>query len=287
MLVRAMCDSHPLLTVPPETDFPLALAPVERTPAFDPRRFVDAVYADDGFGRWRLPRAAVELSFTARPPASHADAVRRVYTLWAEHQGKRRYADRNPDNVLRLGALTALFPEARIVHVVRDGRDVAASWLELGWADTIERAALHWRHRVRQGRQALRLVGERRYHELRYEDLVRDPEATLRRLCAVIEVPFDHAMLEHRRAAAAAARRELRPHHHRSVTQPLRPALRDWRRDLPPAAVARFELAAGDLLSDLGYELADRRPGVGTRLAVGRRRLSWTVKRSQRVLPPA
>jgi len=286
MLVRAMCESHPLLTVPPETDFPLVLAPVERTPAFDPRRFVDALHADAGFGRWRLPRAAVELSFTARPPANHADAVRRVYTLWAEHQGKRRYVDRNPDNVLRLGALTALFPESRVVHVVRDGRDVAASWLELGWADSMEQAALHWRHRVRQGRQALRLVGERRYHELRYEDLVRDPEATLRRLCTVIEVPFDPAMLDHRRAASVAVRREARPHQHRAVTQPLQPKLRDWRRDIPGAAVARFELAAGDLLTELDYDLADAKPGVATRLSVNRRRLSWTVKRSQRRLTP-
>jgi sulfotransferase family protein len=286
MLVRAMCDSHPLLTVPPETDFPLALAPVERTPAFDDRRFVDALYADTGFQRWRLPRAAVELSFTARPPANHADAVRRVYGLWAEHRGKRRFVDRNPDNVLHLGAITALFPEARVVHVIRDGRDVAASWLELGWADSIERAALHWRYRVHHGRLAQRLVGERRYHELRYEHLVRDPEATLRKLCAAIEVPFDPAMLDHRRAAAVAVRSEHRPHHHRSATQPLRPGLRDWRRDLPAAAVARFELAAADMLTDLGYELAASKPGVGTRLAVGRRRLSWQIKRGQRRVAP-
>lgn len=277
-LVQAMCDSHPLMAVPPECGFVLALAPDGRVP-FDPRRFLDGLYGDEGFQRWKLPRAAVELSFTAEPPTTHADAVRRVYGLWAERQGKRRYADKNPEHVLRMAALDALFPEARIVHVIRDGRDVAASCLELGWASTIEQAALHWRRYVQRGRQAGRLLPSIRYHELRYEDLVTEPEATVRKLCDAIELPFDRRMLDHRRSAAAQTGRTGTPHHNRFLNRRLMPGLRDWRRDLPAEAVTRFELLAGPLLAELGYELSGKSPSRGVRLQVRARQLRWHTRR--------
>jgi hypothetical protein len=277
-LVQAVFDSHPLMAVPPECDFVVALAPDGRRP-FTLRRFLDTLYADERFRRWRLPRAEVELSFTADPPPTYTDAVRRVYSLWAERRGKRRYADKNPDHVLRIPALDALFPEARIIHVIRDGRDVAASCLELGWANTIEQAALHWRRHVQQGRVAGRLLPSIRYHELRYEDLVTDPEPTVRRLCQAVEVDFHPAMLDHRRSAAQVARPSPYPQYNRFVDRRLMPGLRDWRRDLPAEAVGRFELLAGSLLEELGYELQGTRLPRGVRWQARARQLGWHTRR--------
>jgi hypothetical protein len=280
-LVQAIFDSHPLMAVPPECDFVVALAPDGRLP-FSLRRFLETLYADERFRRWRLPRAEVELSFTADPPQTYADAVRRVYTLWADRRGKPRYADKNPDHVLRITALDALFPEARIIHVIRDGRDVAASCLELGWVRTIEQAALQWRRHVEAGRRAGRLLPSLRYQEVRYEDLVGDPEATLRRLCQAVELPFHPAMLDHRRSASQVARPPAYPHHNRYVTRRLMPGLRDWRRDLPGEAVGRFELLAGPLLTELGYELQGQRLARGVRLQARARWLGWALRRSRR-----
>jgi hypothetical protein len=277
-LVQAIFDSHPSMAVPPECDFVVALAPDGRLP-FGLRRFLDTLYADERFRRWRLPRAEVELSFTADPPQTYADAVRRVYMLWADRRGKPRYADKNPDHVLRIAALDALFPEARIIHVIRDGRDVAASCLELGWASTIEQAALHWRRHVQQGRLAGRLLPSIRYHELRYEDLVTDQEATVRRLSQAVELPFHPAMLDHRRSAAQVARPAPYPQYNRYVTRRLLPGLRDWRRDLPPEAVGRFELLAGGLLVELGYELQRTRLPRGVRLQTRARQVGWLSRR--------
>jgi hypothetical protein len=277
-LVQAICDSHPLMAVPPETGIILSLAPDGRAP-FDSRRFLDGLYDDPGFRRWKLPRAVVELSFTARPPATYADAVRRVYGMCAERRGKQRYGDKNADHVLRLTALDALFPEARIVHVIRDGRDVAASILELGWARTIEEAALQWRLQVQRARQVGRLLPSIRYHELRYEDLVTDPEATVRRLCTAVDLPFDRRMLDHRRSIAARAAARDHPHHNRYLHRRLMPGLRDWHRDLPRQAVARFELLAGPLLADLGYQLAGRHPSRPVRAQVRARQLRWHLRR--------
>jgi hypothetical protein len=282
-LVRAILHSHPLIAVPPESRFLLALAP-EPTRPLEPARLVEALADHDGFARWQLRRPAVAASFRDEPPRTYADAMRRLYGMWAEARGKPRYADKTPDHVLRIGAVTALFPDARVVHVVRDGRDVAASFMELGWVDSIEKAALHWRHRVLTGREAGALLPSSRYHEVRYEDLVERPEPTLRGLCASLDLPFDPAMLRHEQAAAALLRTEAYPHHNRYVTRPLRRGLRDWRRDLPAAAVVRFEALAGDALAALGYELRSRthKPGLRPLLATRSDWLAWHTRKLRR-----
>ena len=280
-LLRAILGAHPQVAVPPESRFLMALVP-DGTRPFEPARLLDALYNHDYFARWQLRRPAVEASFRDDPPGTYSEAIRRLYGLWAGGQGKARYADKTPDHVLRVGTLTALFPDSRVVHVVRDGRDVAASFLELRWVDSIERAALHWRHRVLRARQAAAVLPKSRYHEVRYEDLVSRPEPTLRALCAAIDLPFDPAMLRHEKSAAAALRTEAHPHHNRYVTRPLRPGLRDWRRDVPVPAVERFEALAGDALAELGYELRSRasKPPLGTRLAT---RSDWLAWHSQRL----
>jgi hypothetical protein len=283
-LLRAMCESHPDLAIGAESRWLLTARPA-RVEAFTPAGFVAQIYADEQFRRWGLSRAAVELSFHATPPRTYVDAVRHVYTLWAAQRGRGRYGDKTADHVLGLDAITALFPEAKIVHVVRDGRDVAASFLELGWSDKIEHAALHWRQRVLQGRHARDLLGPARYHEVRYEELVAQPERTLRALCDAIALPFHPAMLRHQRAAAGVARTEPTANRNRYLGRPVMPGLRDWRRDLPAAAVDRFEVVAADALVELGYELRTaptQNKALGTRLAARRQWLSW---HSQRLNP--
>ena len=96
-------------------------------------------------------------------------------------------------------------PEARFVHLIRDGRDVALSVLKQPWGpQTIEAAAEKWRSRVLRGRSQQPYLGF--YMEVKFEDLVLHTERELRRICEFVELDFDPAMLgyhETRRGAAA------------------------------------------------------------------------------------
>jgi len=112
------------------------------------------------------------------------------------------------------------------------------------------------------------------------------PEPTLRKMCAAIGLPFHPAMLNHQRAAATVARTEPPANRNRYLGRPVMPRLRDWRRDLPSAAVDRFEVVAADALVELGYELRTspaQNKALSTRLAARRQWLSW---HSQRFKPP-
>ena len=277
-LLRAMCDSHPDLAVPPESHFVVPLAASSGHP-FDPAVFLNQLYGQERFRLWELDRAEAEAAFRRSRPPGYAEAVRTVFGVWAATQGKVRYADKTPGYVLHIPMLARLFPESVFVHLVRDGRDVACSFLELGWASTVEEAALHWGLRVRRGRQGGLTLPSHRYHELRYEDLVADPEGSLRRLCDVMSVPFSAHMLAHERHAAEVTRTTSHPDYHRHLGEPTTGGLRDWRRELDPEQVIRFELVAGDLLREFSYETAGRRAPLNIRLSAQTRQARWQLHR--------
>ena len=235
-LLRAMLDAHPQVAVPPESHFVVALD------GTGGRKLRRALARDPWFALWGIdpPELGSRVPF--------ADGVRAVFAAYAAQQGKLRYADKTPHYVSHLPRLAERFPEARFVHVVRDGRDVALSLLEVPWGPgDVEGAARVWRRRVLEGRAAG--LGADRYRELRYEALVADPEGELRALSVWLDLPFDPAML------AYPGRPLVVPHaeHHGRLALAPTPGLRDWRRDMAPADVAHFQSVAGDALQAFGF----------------------------------
>jgi Sulfotransferase family len=231
-LVRAMLDAHPGMAVPPESHF--ALAP-------DVRRLRRALRRERWFALWEIEAPDLR-------GLGVADAVRALFAAYAAKEGKPRYADKTPHYVSRLPELAARFPEARFLHVVRDGRDVALSLREVPWGpDSVEEAALHWRRRVLEGQAAG--LGPDRYREVRYEALVADPEGELYGVATWLGLPYDDAMLGYPDRPLVVPY----PAHHRRLRRPPTPGLRDWRREMAPDEVARFEAVAGDALEAFGY----------------------------------
>jgi hypothetical protein len=150
--------------------------------------------------------------------------------------------ERTPLHAEHAELIAELYPDARFIHIIRDGRDVAASLLEQRWGPaTIEEAAQEWSRGVRSGRA---LAGHAGYHEVRYERLLADPGGELRDV-------FDTLGLEAGANALEAAARELkRP---LNVGPSAQIGSEKWRSKLDSETLTRFEAEAGDLLSELGY----------------------------------
>jgi hypothetical protein len=123
------------------------------------------------------------------------------------------------------------------------------------WAHprTAAEFASQWRTEVDAAQRLGRRVGPRRYHELRYEELVVDPEHELRRICDFAGLAYEPAMLEY----AAQVDVSAKPHQ-QSLKRPPTAGLRDWRTQLSAGDVAGFEEVAGDLLRRLGYDTGRR-----------------------------
>jgi hypothetical protein len=263
-LLRLMLDAHPHLAIPPETHF---------VPEVIKDAAVDAIIAARGWGDFGLDPTVLRERVAALDRDRPADVLRAFYELYAEQQGKPRWGDKTPIYVTAMRPIARTLAEARFVHLIRDGRDVAVSRRRRGMgvgkpmADTARR----WRKRIEDARHdARRLRG--RYLELRYEDLVANPEPALRRICELVELEFDPAMLAHEHGASerlaelggdlpAAEGRKPRPGEERLAAHALaaRPASSErsgaWRTEMSTAERAEFEAVAGDLLAKLGYDL--------------------------------
>ena len=296
-LLRAIFDSHSDLAVVHESTFVPELARrrrrYERIDGFATELLVDDVWqvgsrrarstapAPDWLGGLR--REELREALHRASPGDYAEAVRVIFATYAGHHAKARYADKTPLYVIHIPLLAALFPESRFVHIVRDGRDVALSVLEMPWGpSTLDDAALWWKESVTSGREAGARLGVERYREIRYEELIEDPEARVRELSAFVELPFQDRMLRYFERADRIVGETRFPDRHSRLFLPPTRRLRDWRSQMPPRDQQAFGVMAGGLLAELGYETGSRPRSAGERLAAYRRYLTAAATRVAR-----
>jgi hypothetical protein len=261
-LLRLMLDAHSDLAIPGETHFLIALWDRRRQfetagGRLDAEALARSAMSSHQFRYWEVPDDAVLQRVRVLPPdAGFADTVGALYMAYADERGKRRWGDKTPQYVRSIPLLARIFDGSRFIHVIRDGRDVALSYLSLRWGPpNVWRAARIWRDDVAAGRQAGTALGPSRYLEVRYERLVAEPEATLRDVCAFLELPFEQGMLEyHLVGGERLGARPDRADHHGSSIRPPTKGMRDWRGEMPAERIRAFESVAGATLADLGYE---------------------------------
>jgi hypothetical protein len=187
-----------------------------------------------------------------------ASFVTRLFDLYGERHGKPLVGDKSPGYVRYLELLHELWPEAKFVHIIRDGRDVGLSVLD--WRkgvtsfstfeeDPFTTLGVWWEWYVQLGREGGRVLGPDLYHELRYESLVAEPERESALLCEFLRIPYDASMLRFHEGRTSA-KPGLST---KAAWLPVTEGLRDWRTAMEADAVLRFEAAAGDLLDELGY----------------------------------
>lgn len=267
-LLRLMLDAHPELAIPPETHFiPELLA----DPPADGGACLARLRAQPQWGDFAWAEGEYAARLIGLAPFDLAEAVRLFFRCYAEMRGKARWGDKTPPYAEQMAAIGALLPEAHFIHIVRDARDVALSYRDKWFRPEggLAGAARLWRERILKARAQAASLGSGRYLELRFEDLVLDPEPVLQRVCAFLELPFDAAMLRYHeqaeiRLAELGDRRDaegriLVPRAQRlSIhTHTRRPPdagqIGKWRTALTPQEVRLIEGEAGELLQALGY----------------------------------
>ena len=272
-MLRLMLDAHPALTIPPETHFvPDLIDAIEG--GATPEQSVEVMTAVRQWGDLHTEPADVLERWRGLDRFEAGPALRAFYEIFPERMGKPRYGEKTPAYVKSMIKIEGVLPEARFIHVIRDGRDVALS----RWKRTLgdkepapaSRVAETWARRIRRAQRHGGKVGH--YLELRYEDLVTDTEPNLRRICEYLELDWDPVVLryyEHAAERMAEMARDLpatdgkptrpgaeRMQAHAMTQKPPDPsAMYRWKERMKPEDVAAFDAAAGDLLAELGYEV--------------------------------
>jgi hypothetical protein len=190
-----------------------------------------------------------------------SDFLRIVMEEVARKQKVDRWIDSTPTNIPHLLRIRKDFPEARIVHIIRDGRDVALSLDQLGWSRPLPwdrdrglmAAGLYWEWIVRKGRRFGSML-QPDYLEVRYEDLVSEPAPTLQRLSVFLAHDLDYERI--RRVSVGSVKNPLTAFKEDLERGQFKPVGR-WKDRFPPGQLALFESLVGGCLQQLGYVLSD------------------------------
>lgn len=261
-LLQRMLDNHPQLTVANDTHFITRAAKrvlrKDPVPGLTPG-LVEAVKSYRRFHRMGLTEA--EVSRAAEGCETYAEFVGRLYSIRGQKKQKPLSGEKTPDYCRSMPLLHGLFPHARFIHIIRDGRDTALS--TLNWAteskgpgkwslwkrDPVGTCALWWRWQAGIGHRDGPILGKSRFYQVRYEDLVDEPENELRAIAGFLDIPYSDSMPNY--------------HEGKTMNQPglsaksawLPPVknLRDWRKDMAPEDIGVFEGIAGPLLRETGY----------------------------------
>lgn len=198
--------------------------------------------------RTKLPREQLQRLY--QQSRCYSEFTEHVLQALADRDAKPRWGDKSPTNVTVLDALFEHFPNAKFIHAIRDGRDVVCSlrtyppsfgnrYETNPWSLCVER----WNTWTRLG---MRFRGDRRYFEIKYEDMTSEPEKTLRTLFEWLEEPWEPAILQQSRLTRVSSHPEL--------SQPINKTRTGrWIRDMSRDARELFRGEANDLLVALGY----------------------------------
>jgi hypothetical protein len=187
-------------------------------------------------------------------PSSYRDVVDGIFRVHALKRGKPRWGDKTPGYVTELDVLWKLFPESRVLHVVRDGRDVALSYGRISWGSRhLPTVARDWSWKVTLGHKMGAMMGEH-YLEVRYEDLVLAPQSTLMMVCGFLGESFEREMLDFAGDASAELPEDSLQWHRSSVSPPDPTKVNEWRRRMRFSDAMLFDEIAGEALELFGYE---------------------------------
>lgn len=185
------------------------------------------------------------------------DIISGIFEMNAMGEGKLRWGDKTPYYVLHLPTILEMFPQAQIIHIIRDGRDCALSMLErrmdLQIFNTYH-AAHTWNKYVSAGMEFGK-YNPSVYLEIKYEEILSDPHLAMHTICDFLSEEFVESLIEFRKPKAA-----IKTH---MLQKPIQQGNQEkWRSKMTNRQIRIFEAMAGETLKKQSYELSIENPSV-------------------------
>jgi hypothetical protein len=259
-LLRMMLDNHPQVAIPLDTTG-LWARTESRLGEFGDldtpqgaSKLIQALLTEERIRLWEIPLTDEAVLKEKRLPG-YPGIIDAFYRAYAGAKDKAIWGDKDPGNMLRIPGLLRWFPDARILHIIRDGRDACLSQLkqDFGFNDCLP-CAEAWREQVWWVRQLGELLGPEQYLEVRYEDLVADAEGRLQRICRFLQLEYSKQMLlyhENVTRSIPDSKRHIWP---LIDKPPVADNVFGWKKAMSPGLRIAFEKRAAEVLRETGYE---------------------------------
>ena len=197
---------------------------------------------------------------------------------YAAQRGKPRFGEKTPQHAIFAETLCDLYPQGKLIHLLRDPRDVVASLLRMPWGmPDVFGNVRTW---LGCNRAAQRASRRPNYLLVRYEDVVREPEAELARICDFIGEPYSPAMLAQEESAAVD-----KWWFERAQKRLTAERLHSWQDELTQEQASLVDWLAGPHLAALGYQPSGRQPGAAAIAAAYAEEAAGRMRHRLRALP--
>jgi hypothetical protein len=260
-----MLNNHPDLAVPAETDFviPVWLNRGAYGDLRDPRnrrRLAEWIMDTPGHGGRRIRAGGIERDEAVERVSASAPTLGSVFAscfrIYADVHEKPRWGDKRPAYCNYLGMLFALFPDAQYINLVRDPRAAVSSLMQIDYFpgdDALEAGTAMWEATMRNVDRAADGLRPDQLLDVRYEDMVANPGAVLRRVCDFAALPSTDEVIEQMVTGARGGK--FREGWHEQLSQPVSTVnVASWRKRLEPAEAALIEHAVREEMERFGYE---------------------------------
>lgn len=264
-LLRAILTQNTQICIPPETDYlGRLISQYQQSYRRLPWRDIVTLFCGEmacgqEFCDWDILLKAFH--YKARKIPGNQRSLAQLIDLYFKHYLQKhapeakRWGDKTPHNILSLSQIDAVFPEAQIIHIFRDGRDVAASYLQLGWVKSLEDACDMWLTRIQAALAYAQRADGRKFLEVRYEDLARTPEPIIQQVCTFLELTYEPKMLDFHQNPDKFRGDTARPRLHPMLAQPINiQAIGKWRHYFDANQQTYIQQRLGQTLAALGYE---------------------------------
>jgi hypothetical protein len=255
-LLGAMIGAHTQCICTPESQFKIDVLRHFREKKKEEVNIETARKMIQDHPRYRVLWGGVADSDALIGISSYEDLILWFVRKYAEKEGRPHAAywvDHSPTNIKHAKTLLELFPKSKFIHIIRDGRAVAASIMLLDWGpNTIDKTAYSWKSRVSHYLSAESSLKNDQMLRVRYEDLIRSPETTLRDICSFLDIEYQPQMI---RGSGFKVPRYQDKQHALIGKEPDKKRINAWEKTLTPRQIEIFESIARELLLSLGYDL--------------------------------
>lgn len=195
-MLSVILDRHPHICIPPETQFFTAFLPSlpGDAEAMTTEELVQFALESPRIKDLKLDKQHVLDHFsTTGPQAENLFAA--LLMSYSKKQGKIRYGEKSPGHLNHIPQILAAFPKAKIICIVRDGRDVVRSLLKVKWAEPENPRrfwlfCMQWNDLTRLALQYFQTMAQEQFHLVKYEEILTQPEREIVKICAFLGEQF-------------------------------------------------------------------------------------------------
>lgn len=272
-LLRLMVNAHPEIVVAPECGFAQWLH--EDFKGWKEKNvedeiilqdFIDKLFASRKFDTWGLDEKMVAENVISLRPKNYAQLVSSIYFTYAKSKSNSftRWGDKNNYYIDHIELIFELFPNAKAILIVRDGRDVACSYRELAKRKidsryspnlpvSMKEIAAEWRKNNKKALDDLKKFAPSGFHTIRYEDMVTESEEAMVALCNSIGLEYSTEMLDYHKDVKRNEPEEFLQWKEKTLKRPMTTQVGRYNQDLTKEEIDDFENIAHDLLTSFNY----------------------------------